>query len=194
MALVVGLTVLLACGESPKPGEGGSLFVPGEADWITAGKEVAQATQAALSAQLIETIKNQGPAAAIDYCNAAAYPITDSLATANKATIRRTSLKFRNPANAPNGAEAAVLNAFAEAKANGDKLGPKVDMEGDKVHFYAPILLKGVCTNCHGTPGKHIPEAVSERLAALYPDDRATGYQINDLRGMWHITFDRNNN
>jgi hypothetical protein len=26
-------------------------------------------------------------------------------------------------------------------------------------------------------------------IAAKYPEDKATGYQAGDLRGLWHITF-----
>jgi len=41
--------------------------------------------------------------------------------------------------------------------------------------------------NCHGEPGKEISEETLQKLNELYPEDKAIGHQIGDLRGMWSI-------
>ena len=40
----------------------------------------------------------------------------------------------------------------------------------------------GTCLACHGT-ADNIPEAVKRKLAADYPNDRATGYAPGQIRG-----------
>ena len=43
-----------------------------------------------------------------------------------------------------------------------------------------------MCLACHG---EHPAEAVRERLAALYPEDNASGYREGDLRGVFWAEF-----
>lgn len=58
------------------------------------------------------------------------------------------------------------------------------------VHFYAPILLAApVCLQCHGRPEKDIAPATMAAIKKLYPEDKATGFQLGDLRGLWRVTF-----
>jgi hypothetical protein len=45
-----------------------------------------------------------------------------------------------------------------------------------------PIRLKAQCLTCHG-PTESIPEPVRVALRELYPQDEATGFAENDLRG-----------
>ena len=47
------------------------------------------------------------------------------------------------------------------------------------------IPTGAVCLNCHGT--KIAPE-VSQALAGLYPEDRATGFNEGDIRGAFVVT------
>jgi cytochrome c551/c552 len=42
------------------------------------------------------------------------------------------------------------------------------------------------CIKCHG--GKtDITESTQKMIAQKYPNDKAIGYQMGDLRGMWKI-------
>ena len=53
--------------------------------------------------------------------------------------------------------------------------------------FYRPIRIGvDVCLKCHGDAESLAPE-VSDRLAELYPDDRATGFAMGDLRGAFVV-------
>jgi hypothetical protein len=44
------------------------------------------------------------------------------------------------------------------------------------------------CLNCHGTP-LALDTAVKRMLHDLYPNDKATGYVLNDFRGAWKLQF-----
>jgi hypothetical protein len=47
------------------------------------------------------------------------------------------------------------------------------------------IPTGGLCLQCHG---KALAPPVAEKLAELYPGDKATGYEQGDLRGAFVIT------
>lgn len=103
--------------------------------------------------------------------------------------VRRVSEKVRNPADTPDPAERDVLRFWAEEKKAG-RLGATAEhqeilAENGKTYFHymRPIFIAGpVCLQCHGEPGKLAP-GVAEALQELYPNDRATGYAVGDLRG-----------
>jgi hypothetical protein len=103
--------------------------------------------------------------------------------------VRRVSEKVRNPADTPHPDELEVLQGWARAHLEG-RLRPsdeheEVISQGDRRYYLymRPILIAGpVCLQCHGATDKLAP-GVREALGELYPGDRATGYQIGDLRG-----------
>ncbi|MBI3082695.1 MAG: DUF3365 domain-containing protein, partial [Gemmatimonadetes bacterium] len=51
-----------------------------------------------------------------------------------------------------------------------------------ELQYLRPILVDRRCLACHGDPATFIPE-VRAVLAQRYPEDRATGYAVGDLRG-----------
>ena len=152
---------------------------------VELGKEIAGKSFIALSTALQSVMQSEGPEAAIQYCNVHAIPLIDSLSQAHQAEIKRTSLRVRNPADAPNQEEITVLNEFETMVSNGDT--PMAKMEGNT--FYAPIFMQEACLLCHGVPGEKLSFDLHTKILALYPSDAAFGYQAGDLRGMWSITF-----
>ena len=159
---------------------------------IAKGKEVAGATFAVLSATLQKAIQEEGIAGALEFCNLRALPITDSLSDVHQATIRRTALRFRNPANAPDQAEQAILQQYQSQLENGETLKPVVaEINPSEVAFYAPILANDLCLKCHGIPGETLLEEDLITIRQIYPEDQAIGFAAGDLRGIWSIRFDR---
>ena len=49
------------------------------------------------------------------------------------------------------------------------------------------LVIGGLCMNCHG-PKDSLSDAVKAKLATEYPNDQATGYQLNQFRGAISIT------
>lgn len=151
---------------------------------IETGKTTAQNTFKTLGGNLKKTMAQGGIENAINYCNANASDLIDSLGTYHNAIIRRTSNKLRNPNNAPTKAEELVLNKYL----NGEQSGPVVDIlaSGNKI-FYAPIKMKPLCITCHGTVGKTTSENDYATILKHYPNDKATNYQKGEFRGIWSI-------
>ena len=159
-------------------------------EYTKKGKEIAQATMKELGGNLMKQMKLGGPQVAVPFCNAAAYPLTDKMAKKYNVKIKRTSHKIRNPKNSPNQEEKKVLEAYLAALNKKEALKPVVQKEKDeKVHFYAPIILQKKCLACHGTVGKEVTRETDSIIKTFYPKDKATGFKVGDLRGIWSITF-----
>ncbi len=153
------------------------------------GGEIAILAKATLGKQLKKTIQDQGVGEAIRYCNIAAYPLVDSLSKSYGAIIRRTSLKIRNPEDAPDSLERILLEAYAYNIENNQPLNENIQEYDSKYLLYTkPIVIEGaLCLTCHGSPGTHVTIETEDLIKSLYPDDSAMNHELSDLRGMWSI-------
>ena len=154
------------------------------------GQELAVTAFTALSTELRTALTKGGVAEAVNSCHVSAQFLTDSVAASLGATIRRTTLKPRNPVNAPDAREAEVLASYQQRADSGLPLQPQLAHEHETVYYYAPILMQDLCLKCHGTPGETISEQDYALILEKYPDDQAIGYKAGDWRGMWSIAFD----
>lgn len=156
---------------------------------MTMGMQVADSVGALLRSELMLAMGEGGPVHAVEFCNANALPLTASLSGHFGAEVKRTSDRLRNPANAPSDLEALVLADYRSAQTEGRPLTPKVALDGEgRSVFFAPIFTTGPCLVCHGQEGNMDP-SLRDLLTALYPNDHAMGFSIDELRGIWSITF-----
>jgi hypothetical protein len=155
------------------------------------GPKIIAEAFAKLSGALGEAIGKSGPAGALSVCSEKAPQIAKEVAAAHGVTLRRATHKPRNPKNAVDEVEKAVLEAFGAALAKKEAPPPQVITNADGSRaFLAPIVLGNpLCLQCHGTPGKDIATETLAAIQKLYPDDKATGFKLGDLRGLWRITF-----
>ena len=157
---------------------------------IDTSREAVKSFAGALREQLMSAMADGGPAAAIQVCNVAAPGIAATVSDARGWRIGRTSLKLRNPDNAPDAWELSVLSDFEARKAAGEDPGTLdhaafVVGEGKRTFRYMKAIgTQPVCTLCHGTG---IAPEVADRLDALYPDDQARGFEAGDIRGAFSI-------
>jgi cytochrome c551/c552 len=158
---------------------------------VERGLQYALNTKKELGKNLMGTIQKKGTKEAVTFCNKRAYPITDSMAVAQNATIKRVSDKPRNPNNQASTKELGIIAQFKKAIANNEEYKPITEVENGKVTFYAPILTNSMCLQCHGTPRKTIQPEVFKTITSLYPEDKAIGYDVNEVRGMWSITYNQ---
>jgi hypothetical protein len=93
-------------------------------------------------------------------------------------SIRRTALKYRNPANKPDKIDIKVMEEFVAYK-NFDK--PKVIMVHGVERKYKALPTKDECMICHGG---NISPAVKKVILKSYPKDLATGFKLGDFRGV----------
>ena len=156
------------------------------------GLRFANSTQAVLGKNLMNAINEKGAEGALAFCNEKAYPLTDSMAQVLKASIKRVSDKPRNKNNLANGNEAAHIKVFKETLSKGEQPKPVVmEINGKMVGHYA-IITNKMCLQCHGTINKEILPQTYSRINTLYPDDKATGYAENQVRGLWVIEMEKN--
>lgn len=154
------------------------------------GMEYALNTKKQLGKNLMGQIQKNGTAAAVEFCNIRAYQITDSMATVQGTLIKRATDKPRNPRNLANGVEMEMINTFSRLISESQAIKPISKISDDRVHVYYPITTNNMCLQCHGDPGEDIAPQVYEKLKRQYPEDQATGYDVNQLRGVWHVSYD----
>ena len=153
------------------------------------GLQYALAVQGTLGKTLQGKIRQAGTSGAIAFCNVHALPITDSIGLALGARISRITDKARNPLNRASVEEMAIIGKYRGQLSSGETPEPLLVRQDGQVHFYYPILTSELCLQCHGTPGSQMDAEVYAELRQLYPDDQATGYSANELRGLWKVAF-----
>ncbi len=98
--------------------------------------------------------------------------------------LKQTSLKVRNPSNAPDEWERKALKLLGSPGYPKDVgLGEIIGINSKKIYRYIkPIYIEMACLQCHGEREKIRPE-IKQFLEMRYPYDEAFGYKEGDLRG-----------
>jgi hypothetical protein len=135
-----------------------------------------------LKAALQDSMAKGGPVAAIDVCKEKAPQIAAELSDSSGATVRRTSLKNRNPGNAPEPWEAAVLTEFD----SGSTSESFTITNAGEARYMKAIPTAALCLACHG---QELAPEIQGRLNEAYPDDNARGYSVGQIRGAFSITW-----
>ena len=183
--------ILLSCGSEP---EKVSVISENDApEFFKLADSAAVVLVKSLGGWLTEVIQADGVIKAIDVCKEEAYDITDDLEDkiGKKVSIKRVSNKYRNPKNAPDKYEIEALAWFEEQIAQGNMLpkvyGQKIQRNKNEIYrFYKPMKMQTKCLLCHGDEETLMPN-VAERVKKLYPNDKATGYQEGDFRGVIRV-------
>lgn len=175
------LLVFLAAGSASAEGDGDSR--------ITASREYAARLQKELGARLKAAIAAGGPASAIAVCQVDAPRIAQELSgPGGPVHVGRTALRVRNPANEPDQEARAVLEQFASGVAQGrtGSLTHFAVRPDGSARYMQAILMQPLCLTCHGSA---LAPDVEAAIAVRYPDDQATGFTENDLRGAFVIEW-----
>ncbi len=144
-----------------------------------------------LKNKLQHGMKAGGPAKAILVCNTAAKEISERVSKQYGWKIARTSLKFRNSNNAPDGWEKKALQDFEQRIKNGEaveklEFSEIIEKDNKQVFRYLKAIpTQGICLSCHGDK---LAPTVTKKLDKLYPQDQATGFKVGDIRGAFTIT------
>lgn len=165
----------------------------GTVNFLEKGKEMAMQTKSQLGSNLMAAVNEKGPEGAVEFCHIKAYDLTDSMAVALGVKIKRVSDQPRNPANRANEIELDfILNAKVLLD-QGKAIAPQMNDLGETMMGYYPIMTNAMCLKCHGEPKTEINQATLDALSALYPEDQATGYEENELRGIWVVEMNKTN-
>lgn len=132
-----------------------------------------------LMARLQTAIGEAGPAGAVRVCQKEAPEIAAAVAQSENVRIGRTSFKLRNPLNAPPDWATPLIEQRVKQPAF-------VTQSGQTLGVLLPIRLKQQCLICHGSDDDISP-TVRDALRKHYPQDQATGFAVDDLRGWFWV-------
>lgn len=154
-----------------------SARVPGRNLAIRAKDQLA----ASLMSRLVQAMVDGGPAGAIEVCSQEAPSIADRVGKENGVRIGRTSFRIRNPRNEP----PAWAIPWVEQRVESPQF--QVLETGETAALF-PIRIQPTCLACHG---KEIQPEIRDQLAMLYPNDQATGFALDELRGWFWVEVPR---
>ncbi len=175
MRLIPILLLTLACTHTTAAGS--------EVSLDQQAKVLVKTFAGRLKPQLKSAMEAGGPTQAIEVCAAEAPKIADALSAESGWGVRRVSLKARNASRAlPDPWEREVLEAFDSRREAGEAaagLNHNATVKGQFRYMQAQAT-EPLCLVCHG---QALSPSVSAMLKDYYPDDRATGYSLGDVRG-----------
>lgn len=146
-------------------------------------RETTALFAAEMQSALQEAMASGGPVAAIDVCKETAPDIAARLSDRSGATVSRTSLKVRNPANRALDWQVAILEQFEQAGTASEHFER---MQDGSARYLKAIPTGAICLNCHGTV---LPPDIRSKLDAAYPGDEARGYYLGDIRGAFSVVW-----
>jgi hypothetical protein len=148
-------------------------------------RKVATTLPPKLLAALQEEISKSGPEGAISICKDMAPKMAGEISLQTGWKIKRVSLKTRNDTRAnPDAWEKTALEDFDKRAAAGE---PPAQLEkgenvGNEYRFVKALPVQQLCLSCHG-PAEQLSPAVKSALSLQYPNDRAIGYSVGQIRG-----------
>ena len=139
-----------------------------------------------LKPQLKQALQAGGPAHAVSVCADTAPAIAQNLSVESGWIIRRASDKNRNQAAQPDTWEQSRIDEFKAAVLAGETQGLEYAEQTPRGFRYAKAqLTEGLCLTCHGNK---LTDNTLDALKTFYPGDRAQGYQLGEVRGIFSLT------
>jgi hypothetical protein len=166
-------------------------------EWVGKSRALAMQLGSELKGELAGAIEQGGPVAAIPVCRDRAPAIAARLSEQSGARVSRTALRVRNPANAPDELQRAVLEQFAEQltatpTGAGSTGGPPEAVfeikgaTGIERRYMRAIPTDALCLTCHGTT---LAPEIAAAIHRAYPLDEATGFSQGRLRGAFSVVW-----
>ncbi len=168
---------------------------PAVAEIRQTGEEAIQFIGNRLIRETTQVLAKQGAEEAIDvlHLKNLALPST-APGKPHITSIKRTSLKVRNIANAPDNADLAALMSIQKDLMDGNSppklLVQHIAADGtlpDEWRVYRPISVMASCVVCHGPTDSLLP-SVKAKLEKLYPEDKAVDYAAYEWRGVIRVS------
>jgi hypothetical protein len=171
-------------------GLAGIAWAQGEADLTVRARVACGQLAKALMSELSAALKDAGPPQAVKVCRDRAPAIAAEVSGQSGFEVRRTALRVRNPANAPDAWETQVLEAFQARIAKGEdpsgvEYSEILSQDGKQLFRYMKAIPTGEpCLKCHGSETN---PALQATIRELYPKDEATGFKKGELRGAFTV-------
>jgi hypothetical protein len=190
LMLVVPIALLAGCSEPPEqaaptpPEQAVSVqsVPPVDAQQV---RERATAALLPFKQQLMQALQGgmqQGVENAIDVCRLEA-PAIAAAVSGEGIEIGRSSHRLRNPANAPTDWQQQAIDHYLGSE---DREAMVIELGNSRVGYAEPIITAPMCLACHGS---ELSGEVTQALSVHYPDDQATGFAADDLRGIFWVSL-----
>lgn len=140
-------------------------------------KEISMTLKKELLMEVQSAVKSSGFQGAVETCHEKALPITNKVEN-SQYKVYRTSLKYRNPKNAPSDFLVEYLQKYQSSTAK-EPMTDLVVNQGAKKLLLSPLYTGPVCLNCHGNPQGEL----KDKIKKLYPKDLAIDYKLGEFRG-----------
>ncbi len=160
-----------------------------DAEYLNFASKVMQDTMPKMMQKVQEQVKAKGYAEAVSFCSTFApeFGKNKNVEWTEKAReelgaktfrLARISMKNRNPKNAANAKQAAIFSQWL--KEGGQ---PTVYRDNEKIVTMHPIqIAMPLCLGCHGDSAT-LDKKAGQVIQKLYPEDKAVGYKMGELRG-----------
>jgi hypothetical protein len=170
---------------------------PAVADIVRTGERHIEHVGGSLIGEVNRVLAKNSPGTAVDILHLRNYTSPKAAPGQPVVTaVKRTSLRVRNPVNAPDEGDQLALDLIKDRMNEGlsppDLLVQRVDRASRPVEWrvYRPIGVATRCLTCHGDK-EQISLEVQAVLELRYPQDRATGYTSNQWRGLIRISLEK---
>ncbi|MEM8767210.1 MAG: DUF3365 domain-containing protein [Pseudomonadota bacterium] len=171
-----------------QPSRAGELNAAERAALIVDAEVAIAALAKPLQAQLQAALAAGGPVEALKICQVVAPQLAEAISAEHELTLRRVSLKHRNPTQGdPTDWQRMALETFEAELAAGTQMDELLYAYAaeDEFRYMKAIPTGRPCLACHG---EQLAPEVSATLATLYPEDLAIGFKEGDIRGAFVVT------
>lgn len=159
-----------------------------QAQFLAESRNTAQTFMQTLGGALKKQLELGGAESAIGVCKQIA-PALASEYSKNDRVVKRVSLKSRNVTQGtPDAWEKNVLEQFDINQQAGKPLANievstlTEEADGHWYRYMKAIPTQAMCLQCHGKPAD-ISAGVRALLLQEYPQDKAIGYSVGEVRG-----------
>jgi hypothetical protein len=161
----------------------------------TAGERLIDRIGGSLLVEVERTLATKGLDEAVELLHLKSLGLPRPLDGKPRVTaIKLTSFRVRDAKNTPDAADFAALDLVRLALQSGEA-PPKVIVQTvepvgapTEWRVYRPIAVNPKCLLCHGASESLQPQ-VLHMLERLYPEDKATGYQAWEWRGLIRVSY-----
>ena len=168
---------------------------PAVAEVRRLGERVVDQAGSVLLAEVRRTLATNTPALAVAKLHLKDFKLPPAVPGKPAVTaVRRTSLRVRSEANAPDAADLAALRKIQRQLEDGESIAKllvqKVSLPGQPAEWrvYRPLATPAQCLVCHGSK-EELGAGVADNLKTFFPADQAVDYTPGSWRGLIRVSL-----
>lgn len=168
---------------------------PAVAEVRRLGERVVDQAGSTLLAEVRRTLATNTPALAVAKLHLKEFKLPPAVpGKPSVIAVRRTSLRVRSEANAPDAADLAALHKIRRQLEEGAPIArllvQRVSSPGQPAEWriYRPLATPAQCLVCHGSR-QDLGPGVADNLKTFFPADQAVDYTPGSWRGLIRVSI-----